>query len=74
MRDFGGKNKNKPEERYMFNEEEIVNKLKEAAKDGKITCAVAQKIAMDNKIPMRQIGDLLNKLKIKIIQCQLGCF
>lgn len=74
MRDFGGKDKNNLEERYMFNEEEIVNKLKEAAKDGKITCAVAQKIAIDNKIPMRHIGDLLNKLKIKIIQCQLGCF
>ncbi len=58
----------------MLNEEEIAKKLKEASKDGKITCAVAQKIAIDNKIPMKQVGDLLNKLKIKIIQCQLGCF
>ncbi|MGB9699442.1 MAG: hypothetical protein ACPL5I_08665 [Thermodesulfobacteriota bacterium] len=58
----------------MFNEEEIANKLKEAAQDGKITCAVAQKIAIENKIPMKKVGDLLNKLKIKIIQCQLGCF
>lgn len=58
----------------MFNEEEIAKKLKEVAKDGKITCAVAQKIAIDNKLPMKQVGDLLNKLKIKIIQCQLGCF
>lgn len=58
----------------MFNEEEIAKKLKEATKDGKITCAAAQKIAIDNKIPMKQVGDLLNKLKIKIIQCQLGCF
>ncbi len=58
----------------MVREEEIINKLKEAAREGKITCAQAQKIAIDNKIPMKQVGDLLNKLKIKIIQCQLGCF
>ena len=58
----------------MFNESEITKKLIEAAKDGKITCDMAQKIAIDNKIPMKQVGDLLNKLKIKIIQCQLGCF
>lgn len=58
----------------MIREEKIANKLKEAAKDGKITCALAQKIAIDNKVPMKQVGELLNKLKIKIIQCQLGCF
>ena len=55
-------------------EEEIAAKLKEAAKDGKISCAMAQKIASENKIPMNQVGNLLNKMKIKIAQCQLGCF
>jgi len=55
-------------------EEEIAAKLKEAAKDGKISCAMAQKIAIENKIPMNQVGNLLNKMKIKITQCQLGCF
>ncbi len=55
-------------------EEEIAAKLKDAAKGGKISCALAQKIAIENKVSMKQVGDLLNKLKIKIIQCQLGCF
>jgi hypothetical protein len=55
-------------------EDEIVAKLKELARDGKITCAVAQKIAMENKIPLKQVGAMLNQMKIKIIQCQLGCF
>ncbi len=55
-------------------EEEIAAKLKEAAKDGKISCALAQKIASENKISMKQVGNLLNKMKIKIAQCQLGCF
>jgi hypothetical protein len=62
------------EEGSVLKEEEITAKLKEAAKDGKISCATAQKIAMENKIPMKQVGDLLNKMKIKIHQCQLGCF
>ena len=55
-------------------EKQIIAKLNEAAKDGKISCALAQKIAVDNKIPMKQVGNLLNKMKIKIHQCQLGCF
>jgi len=55
-------------------EDEIVAKLKELARDGKITCAAAQKIAVENKIPLKQVGDMLNQMKIKIIQCQLGCF
>ena len=55
-------------------EDEIVAKLKEAAREGKITCTMAQKIAMENKISMKQVGDMLNQLKIKISQCQLGCF
>ncbi len=55
-------------------EDEIAAKLKELARDGKIACAVAQKIAVENKIPLKQVGDMLNQMKIKIIQCQLGCF
>lgn len=55
-------------------EDEIATKLKEAAREGKITCALAQKIAVENKIPMKKVGDLLNQMKIKISQCQLGCF
>ena len=55
-------------------EDEIAAKLKEVARDGKIACAMAQKIALENKIPMKQVGEILNQMKIKIMQCQLGCF
>ena len=58
----------------ILKEEEIVVLLKEASKEGKILCAVAQKIAVENKIPMKQVGGILNKMKIKIHACQLGCF
>jgi hypothetical protein len=55
-------------------EEEIIDRIKELAKEGKIPCALAMKIAAEHKISNKQIGDLLNRLKIKIAQCQLGCF
>ncbi len=55
-------------------EEELVKKINDAAKEGKISCGMAQKIALENKVSMKEVGDLLDKLKIKITQCQLGCF
>ena len=55
-------------------QEEIIAKLKEAAKDGKIPCAMAFKVAKDCSVSTKEIGSLLNQLKIKISSCQLGCF
>ena len=55
-------------------QEEIIDKLKEAAKDGKIPCAMAFKIAKECSVSTKEIGNLLNQLKVKISSCQLGCF
>ena len=55
-------------------EEEIGAKIREFAKDGKIPCALAMKIASENKISNKEMGELLNRIKIKVSQCQLGCF
>ena len=44
------------------------------AKDGKIPCAVCFKIADDLGIPKKELTKALNEMKIKIFQCQLGCF
>ena len=57
-----------------MNQEEIIAKLKEAAKDGKIPCAMAFKVAKECNVSTKEIGNLLNQLKIKIANCQLGCF
>ncbi len=54
--------------------EEIMAKIKEAAQEGKIPCPLAFKIARENNISTKELGELLNQMKIKIIQCQLGCF
>jgi hypothetical protein len=53
-------------------------KLEEAilgkAKEGKIPCPLCFQIAEEHGISRREMGQVLNQLKIKISQCQLGCF
>ena len=51
-------------------EETILKK----AKDGKIPCAQCFKISEDFGISKREMGKILNEIKVKISQCQLGCF
>jgi len=51
-------------------EETILKK----AKDGKLPCAMSFKIAEDFGISKREMGKILNEMKIRISQCQLGCF
>jgi len=46
----------------------------EKAKKGKIPCAACFKIAEEVGISKREMGKILNEMKIKIGQCQLGCF
>jgi hypothetical protein len=48
--------------------------IKKKAKDGRLPCAVCFKIAEDFGISKREMGKILNGMKIKICQCQLGCF
>ena len=45
-------------------------------KDGKlrINCATAFRLSKEHKIPLKEIGQLCNELKIRISNCQLGCF
>ena len=51
--------------------EEVINKKSKA---GKLPCAICFKIAEDFGISKREIGKVLNEMKIRIAQCQLGCF
>lgn len=52
----------------------IEEAILEKSKDGKVPCAMCFKIAEDFGISKREIGDILNEMKVKISQCQLGCF
>jgi hypothetical protein len=55
-------------------EEDLKTRIRAAAPEGKIPCAVAFSLAEELKISRKELGNLLNELRIKIIQCQLGCF
>ena len=52
----------------------IIEKVKARLEDGKISCAQARALAEDEGITYGEMGDLLNEFKVKIADCQLGCF
>ena len=54
--------------------EELKDIIRAAAPESKITCAAALRLAEELHISRQEMGNLLNELKIKITQCQLGCF
>ena len=52
--------------------DKVVEAVKERAKEGRIPCAVCFQVAEEYGISKRELGELLNELGIKVIQCQLG--
>ncbi len=54
--------------------EELRTLLLQKAVDGRITCAVARKIAEEAGIPYKEVGAAADELGIRIRDCQLGCF
>lgn len=57
-----------------MDDEKLKEAILEKVKDGKLPCALCFKIAEDFGISKREMGKILNEMKIKISQCQLGCF
>ena len=53
---------------------QLMEKVGTAAKDGKISCQRALGLAREIGVSPKELGDLLNEMKIKIDACQLGCF
>jgi hypothetical protein len=54
--------------------EEVKKKLKESAPKGKIPCIMIFRIARECNCSVAEAGRLCDELKIKIVNCQLGCF
>jgi hypothetical protein len=52
----------------------LEEELQASLVSGKLPCAEAFRIAKKLKVAPRQVGDMANKLNIKISSCQLGCF
>jgi hypothetical protein len=53
---------------------ELEAKIKASLVEGKLPCAVAFSVAQNLNINPRMVGDKANELKVRIINCQLGCF
>jgi len=52
----------------------LEGELKASLVDGRLPCAVAFKISRKLKVSPRKVGDMANRLNVKISNCQLGCF
>jgi hypothetical protein len=58
----------------MADRKRVETAIMEKAREGKILCAVCFKIAEEFGITKKEMGTILNQMKIKIGHCQLGCF
>ncbi len=54
--------------------EELQEKLRQAASEGKISCSRAHRFAHDQSIELKKMKQLLDMCDIRLKECQLGCF
>lgn len=52
----------------------IARAVQASLSDGKLPCATAWEVARRLRVSRQRVGDTANKLKIRIADCQLGCF
>ena len=53
---------------------QLEDTVKASLKDGYLPCPVAWKIAKEAHVPKVAIGEITDRLGIRITNCQLGCF
>jgi hypothetical protein len=54
--------------------ERIGEAIRAVSEAGRLTCEQAHDLSRDLDVPLSEIGEVCNELKIKIAACQLGCF
>ncbi|MFC1943046.1 hypothetical protein ACFLWO_00475 [Chloroflexota bacterium] len=84
MRSFGEDDRKKKKTRIQLQENpgelsnEVLSQLedtvKASLKDGYLPCAVAFKIAKEAQVPKVAVGEMTDRLGIRIMNCQIGCF
>ncbi len=52
----------------------LEEELKASLVNGRLPCAVAFGIGRKLKVSPKKVGDMANRLNVKISNCQLGCF
>jgi hypothetical protein len=53
---------------------QLENMVKASIRDGNLQCATAFKIAKQAKVPKIAVGELTDRLGIRVTNCQIGCF
>ena len=53
---------------------ELEEKITSSLVDDQLPCPIAFKIAKELKVSLGEVGETTDKLGIRIVQCQLGCF
>jgi len=84
MRDFNETDKKKKTTRIRVKENpanlsreqlsELEDKVKQSLKEGYLSCPVAWKIAADAGVSKIAVGEIADRLGIRVTNCQLGCF
>ena len=84
MRDFSEGDQKKKKARIRIQEnpgnlsKELLSQLegavKASLKDGYLSCPVAWKIAKEANAPKVAVGEIADRLGIRITNCQVGCF
>lgn len=54
--------------------EKILEKIEKKALRGRLPCPTARLIAEELGVSYREVGEAANQLKVKITNCDLGCF
>jgi len=58
----------------MSKKKNLEDRIIKAATEGRIPCALLRKIAEETKTTYKIAGKTADELKIKINNCDLGCF
>ena len=58
----------------MTDEEDLREAIRREAATGRISCKVLLELAEWQDVTPRKLGRLCGQMKIKITNCQLGCF
>jgi LAO/AO transport system kinase len=54
--------------------DKIREEIRKKAKDNRLPCPVARKIAKELSVSYKEVGRTADELKVKITDCELGCF
>ena len=84
MRSFGEADRKKKKTRIHLQENpgelsngvllQLEDTVKVSLKDGYLPCAVAFKIAKEAQVPKVAVGEMTDRLGIRVTNCQIGCF